>query len=460
MLLKVNHFTMKISIEKFWNISFNLICIAGCAYQIIYIFLSYFEYGTVTRNKYYQQQITPFSDLHTCFLCLSDMLNMSHIQAKYGISEKPHDSFDLMDIVTIGDMLTFTPDIDISECAFRDSTGNYVIFANQSMCSDFFALSKYLNGQYVCHKLSIKDPFDITLLSVSTSLKYDRSMYEIRFVGQHSKARKIRPTITTKIFPTIGNKYASTYYKSSNQDLSLHISCQNITNYWLGYPYDSFTCEEEGEIGYYQCFDSCIEKKTMKEYNRLPYTSFYNTSMYGESDIKMMSPSMIKNRTISSVLNKWYIECGKICNMYACVDTFCLSVGHSDTSIQVNGIKSGSTIRIESPSSPNAYIIYVPQVPLLDFIIYILSSLGTWFGLVIIQCNPIQICKYSNANYCNVNVNYSRHKLIERLRRRSRANRVDMFLHRMNRTSQLDANYYSRIFLHRNRILCRNRIVL
>ena len=63
------------------------------------------------------------------------MLNMSHIQSKYGISKKLHDSFDLMEILTIGDMLSFTPDIDISECTYRDSTGNYVIFADQSICS-------------------------------------------------------------------------------------------------------------------------------------------------------------------------------------------------------------------------------------------------------------------------------------------------------------------------------------
>ena len=34
-----------------------------------------------------------------------------------------------------------------------------------------------------------------------------------------------------------------------------------------------------------------------------------------------------------------------------------------------------------------------PQVPLLDFIIYVLSSLGTWFGLVIMSCNPIELIK-------------------------------------------------------------------
>lgn len=141
-----------------------------------------------------------------------------------------------------------------------------------------------------------------------------------------------------------------------------------------------------------------------------------------------------------------------MCNMYPCVNTYCITVGHADSSVEVMGKKSGSTIRIESPSFPNAYIIYVPQVPLLDFIIYILSSLGTWFGLVIIQCNPIALIQ----RYIGSQV-FLRFEAIltERLRRKKmkREKRVDIFLHRMHRPTQLDARYI-------NAVTQRHKIIL
>lgn len=230
-----------------------------------------------------------------------DIMNLSAIYAKYGISENDYDTRDpyvLYDIVTIGDLLTFTPDVNMSECTYRDMSGNYVKFGNETECNEVFKLRKYVHGQYVCYELTSKlsNP-PLTFRSVSTSLQYDRSIYEIRFAGQHAMARKIRPTITIHRYPTMANIYAATYYKASTEDLSLHIACQNITNYWLGYPYDLFTCQKEGGTTYSQCTDSCIKNNSVSMYNRLPFTSFYDYTAYSESDTKLISLSMIKNAT-------------------------------------------------------------------------------------------------------------------------------------------------------------------
>ena len=141
---------------------------------------------------------------------------------------------------------------------------------------------------------------------------------------------------------------------------------------------------------YQQLFGRC----NYESLNRLPYTLFHDTESDDKSlNDKLVSLSMVRNISISNRLNIWYDKCRSKCPMYPCYYTYCITNGHSDSSIKVGGKKLGSSIRVESPGHTNSYINYFAKVNLLVFIVYILSSLGTWFGLFIISSNPLIIIK-------------------------------------------------------------------
>lgn len=104
----------------------------------------------------------------------------------------------------------------------------------------------------------------------------------------------------------------------------------------------------------------------------------------------MISPSFLMNESIAQNIAQWYKKCYTSCPMLVCHYSYCLTSGHIGAAIPINGkVTNSSTFRVESPSTPDIYIEYHPNMKFLDLIIFILSSLGTWFGFVVISCNPV-----------------------------------------------------------------------
>lgn len=237
-------------------------------------------------------------------------------------------------------------------------------------------------------------------------------IYEIRFSGKLSESIKIRTTINDEGYPDISRKFASGYHKRHDEDVALMISCQNFTNYKLGYPYDRNYCEDREDS--FQCIYDCYGNVTLENIGKLPYSSFYDEPI----DKKLISHSMLRNLTLSKLLQQWFENCEESCAR-PCSYSYCSTVGHADTSASLDNSKLGSTIRVESPSSPDTDTTYVPSLPFLDFVIYILSTLGTWFGLVIISCNPVNfIHKVTDIFKSRMERRRRRHERMEILQRR------------------------------------------
>lgn len=390
--LSVANQTMR-KMNKLWDFCFNLLCIVGCFYQVQNVISSYLRFDSITRNKYYAPEVLQYPDLHYCFMHLEDFLNVSAINQKYGLKmnqSKIEDTYAMLDFITVNDILQNTPNADIEERIYRDITGNHIQLSRGKSCADFFDLKKYIVQQYVCYVVKAKNGSSLRFETVSKSLDVDRMIYEIKINASLRHFRKILPTITNMRFPMIENSYASAYYKRSDENIAIKLSCQNITMHWLGYPYDKFRFSSEREKDFYQCRDDCIQTDLLNRFDRLPFTSYYNSS-FDKLNKKLFSHSMVGNQSTSKLMGEIFYRCANSCPIFACDYSYCLMIGNQDSSVALHGEDVSSSIRVESPGYPYFFITCVPQVPLLDSIIYVLSSLGTWFGLVIISCNPIKL---------------------------------------------------------------------
>ena len=295
------------AVKRLWNLTFKMICFLGFSYQLQNIILSYFRFGTVTKTQIVMPEFIGVPALHYCFLCLQDLINISAIERKYRIKSGDRNTaevFGVMDHISIGDMLEFTPNDPIENCIIRDDTGNTLIVANNQKCNSVFKTTKYIIQQYVCYQSVpiVKKQFRFG--SIVKSLDFERMIYDIRLKKFFDNSRKVRTIITNWRFPLLESVYAPAFYKTAKQPISIMVSCNNITANWLGYPYDHFICQKDGEIDYFQCRDTCLEKKTFAKYGRLPFTSFYQAS-FAKPMHKLISARMLENATISQQLNKW-----------------------------------------------------------------------------------------------------------------------------------------------------------
>lgn len=431
---------MKLSRENIWNFSFLILCIVGCSYQVQNVVLSYFSYSTVTRSKYYSPETISYPDLHYCFLYLEDVIDWDAIIKKYGRMFSYNNYYERIkwqDVLTVKDIFDFTADLDIEECVIRDETGHIAIVANGTQCN-YFNISKYVQQQSICFRISVKKQSSMSFAAIHSSINYERLMFEIWYGGKLSLTLKNRPTLSGGFFPFISRAYTPTYYKGMNEDIGVHVSCQSFNNNFLGYPYDLFVCPPDGRPStYFSCFDACLTKQTMSHWNRKPFSPFYTKP----ENVKLISHRMVQNESIARLIAKWSKSCHNYCIERPCKYSYCITLGMARL---LKDIKRASYIRVESNPYPNIYINYVASLPFLDFIIYVFSSLGTWFGFVIIQCNPIAIFKLSyssildrmkKAQDMNIFAN-----TFNRMNRR--LNRRDLVMRRMRMRVRFYQQYY------------------
>lgn len=129
----------------------------------------------------------------------------------------------------------------------------------------------------------------------------------------------------------------------------------------------------------------------MSHWNRKPFSPFHNKP----ENVKLISHRMIQNESTARTIAKWSKSCHNYCIERPCKYNYCITLGMARV---LQNMKRESYIRVESNPYPDIYINYVPSLPFLDFIIYVFSSLGTWFGFVIIKCNPISVFKRSYSS--------------------------------------------------------------
>ena len=426
---------MRINVEKGCNVVYKLLCICGCVYQLQNVVLSYFSFETVTQNKFLDPVIVNIPSLHYCFLTIYAAMDRSYMKRKYGFDTATDWSFGpeaLFDRITVAEMLNNTPKAAIDACLYRDATGNDMIeLFDAESCSRAFETKKYIHQQYTCYMLSPKEQIYSSFRSVESSLRSGRVILDMRFGEPLSRFRKIRFTITDGGYPYISKAYSPAFYKAITDKISAHIFCQNYTVTTLGYPYDRYTCEME-EMEHFNCMDKCLNRTYIQTFGRLPFALFHDK----HTKMKLVSAIMLQNRTVSLMLNAIHDTCKRSCPTYPCFFTYCITIGHANTlrEEKVKKISPDTTIRIETTGQPNAFITYLPKLPLLDFIIYIMSSLGAWFGFVMISCNPGSAIKSWFTSISNVRrsrrIVHQKNLIREILLQRNEIDSMQIFLNR------------------------------
>lgn len=283
--------------------------------------------------------------------------------------------------------------------------------------------------------ISAKKSNSIDFGIIFKSLYWERTLYELRYSNSLSNATKVRPTLSSGSHPYFGRIYSQGYHKEKHTAMSLSVACRSIEHIFLGYPYDKFICSSYGEE-YFKCYDKCLNNLTMKYLKRKP---FFNFRIDPRDESKLISHSMLQNITIQKSLLEWDNYCKIQCPMFPCKFDFCITIGHMDARVHDHhGNDAGSVVRVESDPYPIVTTMAVPNVSVLDFFIFILSSLGPWFGLVIISCNPTTFMIKSYHSMCQA-------KLRTRINiHRNRCNaRRDLVIRRM----KMPSRYYERYCL-------------
>lgn len=287
--------------------------------------------------------------------------------------------------VTVEQIFKLTPEFDevIVSCEVRNVASFLIQSTNASKCIELFNFDRFFLTNYICYRLTLKNTasFDTEIIGnaieslgvvyklniLRSSLVFNRCMF-ISFHGSYPYySRKLTQDITSEIdgktkIPLF-NRFIIRY--------KLYVTSL------LPVPYDTMCVDSHdyfNSIAYEKCLSHALGK-----YNRIPF----QTIIRHPSDLKPFTIDDLNNRTLNDAVQMAQIKCHRLNRGKKCSYNFSITQVTQDMSSHdhleiINSIPIDPTVVIETD----------PRIDLCEFILYILSILGIWFGFHCASVSP------------------------------------------------------------------------
>ena len=398
------------NIRKFLlSIVFKIFCLVGFLYQVTDISIEYFAYRTSTKvalqleNKF----INPAIVICSRYTDIIDRSNYKkygiHSKARYITSEHLTD----MSKLTIKDIFELTPHTNktIIGCQFRTNVYNMDSY-NRDQCYSMFQVTKYQEGAFICYQFQTRIPDNqFNCEQVALSFHSYNELYGIQLHPRFLLSNRIKlisfiPDVgSDSLFnlPIISRRFYSPLvrYGSGSPDSSIAnyiaLSGEIYSIIRLKKPYDT-ACRRNHKDTEYVCRKMCN------------IASFKRHGIFPPNELTTDPLPLKHSKTVVTSLNTTLLRDIKMRNqkcMRACKGHSMCEDWYTVTLANLSPVRYFDTISISSVCSkrPAVIVQYLPKVVLIDFIMYISSSFGIWFGFSILSINPFKITVPKRKDY-------------------------------------------------------------
>lgn len=332
-----------------------------------------------------------------------DLFNYTAIAIDRHVKVGKLDSLDQMQAFldscnyTIRDILEYTPTEPeqniIHGCGLRlASSYTFETYSNSSKCRQLFEIEQYYHQEYVCYTFCLKDSSAIYhYRNLGYALDYPNTWYYIDLdidtfkLARYFKAiiheKELKPfessslaTITSRFVNNVTNeaifncfRLTYTYYSKRRLPAPYGTNCVDYSNINSAHK-DQAECQAD-----------CRIKASLIAFNQYPFSEAY----YDKLNKSHIQSHQLRDVNLSKQLNKIERGCSRVCGLDCEWTRFISYV----TSEPYHGV-----IRFMM-NVPRDLAIEVQSKPFLDFaefVVYVLSTFGTWFGLSVLGLNPFQ----------------------------------------------------------------------
>ena len=309
--------------------------------------------------------------------------------------------------VTINDIFTFTPDhfASLEDCSFSDGKFRQ-IHLNSSKCYAHFLVTKYYTLQFICYHYTFQGITDhprktehqaiyfpyyrlshsLSAPGVMYSLDLNRSLFEPADTMKIVISQGSLPFRSRAFSPTVSRHYHPEWNNAS-YDL-IKISYSLIKMYRMEPPYDTM-CVNEHDLLMYSgvCNQKCLIGLTTSRLNRIPHSTIIMKPVH----LQHVNVQDLADDDFTDQLSEIENLCNKLCNYSSCYEVY------SQTYVVKEDVTPNDEIRfvVESPRTPAIIIQYSARITQAEYILYLSSTVGIWFGVSVHRLNPLNIFKYS-----------------------------------------------------------------
>lgn len=400
-------------LRRILSIIFAIACVSGWSYQVVLISSKYFDYQAVTRVIQDIEEKVIVPELSLCFR-YTDIFDLQKFHSIHGVwltrPTKEGDVLTFQSQVTIKDIFMFTPwqFTSLEDCAFSDGKFRQ-IQRNNTQCYEYFHVIKYYTLQYICYHYkflgnnSIKTDDDsiyfpyyrlshsLSAPGVMYSLDLNRTLFEPADTMKIVISQKSFPFRSRAFAPSISRNY-NPEWNNASYDL-MKISFSLIKIHRIEAPYDTMCINEQDQLMYSGvCNQKCLIGLTTKRLHRIPHSTIITKPV----KLKHVNVQDLIDDNFTDQLNEIENLCDKLCNYSSCDEVY------SQTYVVKEDVTPKDEFRfiVESPRTPAIIIKYSPRISLSEYILYLSSTIGIWFGISVYRLNPLNIFNY-NFNQIN-----------------------------------------------------------
>ena len=303
-------------------------------------------------------------------------------------------------MITVEQIFKFSPSsMSIMEdCSVRIPGQEVMKQMSSSGCRAMFEVKKFFIQEYVCYSSVMTVSGNYDYQKVGSSLNYPGTLYEIHFRLDLFKINQVLVPIVHRSdsLPTTSIYFAPRLHRFDTQEGShpknhFFLSYFSIQYNRLPTPYAT-KCSNY-KIDQPDCNKQCKIRAMLRNHNSLPFTELIHEIETFPTNKRILSYDDFNNRTL--VLNLAHIDqkFKLLCKNLDCKSEITMTrtkyIGEKVETI---------AFRVNIPNFPNYYVTYIPMMLFYEYVTYVLSALGVWFGMSIFDLNPFPLCSKYFSN--------------------------------------------------------------
>lgn len=422
-LCKIVHGESSCSLRKAIHRLWNAFLMIGFIYQVTAITIIYLSYEINTAISIESSTGSPlassieFPDLTVCF-------DTESLIEPSVISSRSIDPFiNPLANFTVEEMLKHTPDASflIDTCVSRISPSDLaetlgpdvhlsgspfnslhrVQLYSKASCGRLYNVTKGIFEEYTCYTITLNNfgHLKFSLRPVVYSGKWSRLLYLFHLnESAFDTFSLIKPLVhPAKTIPYVTSAYSSWFVRKSYHETHglpvgegplqpLYNSFKSAYKLYkihrLPPPYES-KCFNYTELAFYgqeDCIQRCLLEQVSRQLHLVPFTSFIRAPI----DQGQLTLSQLESKNVSAILQRSEKKCFSRCQHPSCLSQISITSAESE-------FYPNLRIILFSPSSPEVIVSEEVAFRLLDYLIYMFSCFGSWFGLCWFSFNPVKL---------------------------------------------------------------------
>lgn len=375
--------------ERVVGLLFGLLCVLGLTHQLHRISMAYFEFNTSAQLNLSKPAFELSPELAVCF----DYDDIIDDAAQQQLSPTTSS-------LTLQEIFNLSPNVtDVFHgCNIRFPNTYYVQRFLGIDCLAYFAVTRFYTAHTVCYNFGVREKGEYEFATAASAIEKPAMAFEIDLSLKHfSRVNKVRPIVHDGFgLPVVSLFFASFYGRYFNLS---HVTTRNyfhlagsmISNTLLKRPYKTHCVEYPDLEGKATYFKRCLTNKTLRYFKKFPFSE-----IIGETEnLYNLSHAHISNQDLENLrfvrkLGELEEECNSLCRDDDCFMSYTITqLLATGANVHENRIR----FRVDLPKNPSFVLEHRPLIRFWEYLVYIMSCLGTWLGISALQLNPLRVYK-------------------------------------------------------------------